>query len=699
MATYEDKVVNADVDLVNSPEYYAEVMGGDFEGLVTEDSSSVGISGLGITNYPLQAFIKLSNNVDNQLRILTTGSGKGLYSPPQDVKGEKGDTGEKGDPGIGMIILGVLDSTAELPDVNEHLEGDAWVIDGHFWVKVNDEWTDIGSFTETPGVSTYSDNANIIELRDRNGNTISFIDPEGNLYLKGMSGKSVQSAIHDVTSLIETDTSMYINVLTDAQKNVLQFTDNEFGETYVAGGDTRSLVQHVNDIKKRLSFLYSTRNIYDAVADFGIDNSGKNSCSRQVQAAIDFLSMQPLGGAIYFPAGAYLLHSAITPKDNVIITMAGWGKSRFLPVNGVAAFSKNPRPKNYLTNASFIDVEIDGELQFSYGYNSGIKGMYIPYFRDCLFLRNFIHDVGATGLGIDFADRSYILDGMYDNCGRLARPGNPGASGIGIGSGGLLDEPLIISRNICRNNKNFGIFFEWQRLDDTVYQSRQAIVSENICTGNYHAFGDCGMSGIVVTGNQFNDSVSDGVIMDTGTLSVVNNRPQPGADGIIANNQILRNGGNGIHYDATRVAGGGGYRIAGNIIANNQMNGIRHQSGDNTTKDMVFDGNDIKDNGGGAFYHKSGTLDNFDFMNNRLLRNNGSAMTFSGPVQNASISGNKIRDTQETPTQRMSLDGTGDLNFVDISENQYIGPLMNQSVDLKGTKSNVTFGRNPGLGE
>ncbi|MDP0908053.1 hypothetical protein Q6322_29955, partial [Klebsiella pneumoniae] len=80
---------------------------------------------------------------------------------------------------------------------------------------------------------------------------------------------------------------------------------------------------------------------------------------------------------------------------------------------------------------------------------------------------------------------------------------------------------LILARTINRKIKNFGIFFEQQRLSGPgqPYVSSQIIVSDAVCTGNGHGFGDCGASGLVVVNGQFNDNLKTGISIDAGTLA------------------------------------------------------------------------------------------------------------------------------------------------------------------------------------
>ncbi|OVW11203.1 hypothetical protein BME58_04645, partial [Klebsiella quasipneumoniae subsp. similipneumoniae] len=284
--------------------------------------------------------------------------------------------------------------------------------------------------------------------------------------------------------------------------------------------------------------------------------------SLQLQTAVNQVSKLPYGGEIVFRPGVYRLHTYITAKPNVTIRCVPGAV--FMPMLANAAFYYRSPQEIYLENFNLIDVEIDGSEQHSPSYDVGAKGTYLQYFRQCMFLRCNVHDTGATGIGNDYPDRSFVLDCQTDNCGRLAPDGSGGASGIGIGLGAMQDEPLIVARTINRNSKNFGIFFEQQRLSGPgqPYVSRQIIVSDAVCTGNGHGFGDCGASGLVVVNGQFNDNLKTGISIDAGTLANNGIAPRPGKNGLMLNCQAERNGVTGLHYDSTKIQADGGYSFS-----------------------------------------------------------------------------------------------------------------------------------------
>lgn len=65
------------------------------------------------------------------------------------LKGDKGDIGktgakgDKGDPGTGIKVLGVKNSTSELPKTSA--DGDCYFVSGHLYVYASSKWTDLGN--------------------------------------------------------------------------------------------------------------------------------------------------------------------------------------------------------------------------------------------------------------------------------------------------------------------------------------------------------------------------------------------------------------------------------------------------------------------------------------------------------------------------------------------------------------------------
>ncbi|HIE3043532.1 TPA: right-handed parallel beta-helix repeat-containing protein, partial [Klebsiella variicola] len=512
-------------------------------------------------------------------------------------------------------------------------------------------------------------------------------------YLPGLK-KSVQESVKSISRGYTKDNAPYVKKLTDAELRVLEFTDED-GKLYLPGLGSRSVQDRFLQLSEMYNRQYKSKAIFDAWTDFQIDWNGNNSVAYQLQAAVDKVSALPYGGSIFFSRpGVYLLHKYITARNNV--TLRGVPGVVFMPMLQNSAFYYRYSAA-YLEDFNLIDIEIDGTEQHGTGYDVGAKGTYLQYFRNVLMLRCKVRNTGATGIGNDYPDRSFILDCVTDNCGRMARDGAGGASGIGIGLGALQDEPLVIANAICRGSKNYGVFFEQQRLSGAgqPYISRQIVVSNAICTGNGYGFGDCGAGGLLVVNGQFNDNLKAGVNIDAGTLANNGIAPRPGKNGLMVNCQIERNGGTGLHYDSTKIQTDGGYSFSSLHINENSQDGILLEAGSNTLGDVRFDDMDIKDNGRYPVNVASGTFTDLDFTNLRMLRNGGgTAFKLDGNITRGSIHGCKLRSQNGAA----ALTGAGNISDFDIAENQYTD-TNNNPINLTGTLTNVTYGRNPGLQE
>lgn len=83
MAEYNDKVVNADVDVLSDAS--AALNNGD-GGLVTLDSASIVFAGAGTSPSPLQASVAISRKTDNGLQVISSGTEQGIFVKSSEVK-------------------------------------------------------------------------------------------------------------------------------------------------------------------------------------------------------------------------------------------------------------------------------------------------------------------------------------------------------------------------------------------------------------------------------------------------------------------------------------------------------------------------------------------------------------------------------------------------------------------------------------
>ncbi|HBT4238099.1 TPA: hypothetical protein MBN33_005000, partial [Klebsiella variicola] len=101
----------------------------------------------------------------------------------------------------------------------------------------------------------------------------------------------------------------------------------------------------------------------------------------------------------------------------------------------------------------------------------------------------------------------------------------------------------------------------------------------------------------------------------------------------------------------------------------------------------------INDNGRYPVNVASGTFTDLDFTNLRMLRNGGdTAFKLDGNITRGTIHDCKMRSQNGAA----AITGGGNINIFDIAENQYTDTNSNP-INLTGTLTNVTYGRNPGL--
>lgn len=484
---------------------------------------------------------------------------------------------------------------------------------------------------------------------------------------------------------------------TDAQSRVHELMDLG-GGLHLPGLRGLSVQEHVQRLYQRIAESAQTlpyQTVVNAVSDLGCDPTGVDPCQGIINAAINNLSASTSGPAtIFYPRGTYKLTERIVPKSRVSHIGAGRDQTIFLPFGIRAAFTRSGSPTDYLENCVFAHFTVDGANQVLNGgkYDVGTKGAFFQGFRLCLFTDLRFVDTGATSLGIDFADRSIIQRVLCERGGRLAAPGDPGASGIGIGTGWLQSEPLIIADCISLDCRNYGVFVERQRDAGVQYDARHNVFANLICRGNGHAFGEAGCAGSIVTGGQFTDSVKSGVALHRGTLA---NGPHPGVRTLIRDSVIERNGGAGIEFDGTQTFGPRGYSSDGNRIEGNAGPGHWIRGGSaGVVDDFAIRGDEIIGNADHGIHVESGSFTNFDIVGPRLLRNTGSGIRLDAAIRGGRIHGATIRDLQAVPTQTGSITGAGALTDFDIDGVQGVGCAP---ISLTGAQTRVTFGRNPGV--
>ena len=448
----------------------------------------------------------------------------------------------------------------------------------------------------------------------------------------------------------------------------------------------------------RLSKAASTT-VRDATVTWGTDNSAA------LQASIKALSTAG-GGTLQLPAGRYLLATPLVPASAVALVGEGSGLSILMPQGRAGAFFGTFSATAPLADVRFENLEIDGSCQSldSGPYTSGIKGIYANYIVRGVFRNLYIHDTGATGLGVDYLAQSTIAQVTAVNCGRLNDGTQHGGAGIGIGTGGfpsadgLSREPLTIAHCTAIRNKRFGIFVERQSAVASIGTRIISCYAEN----NGIGIVDAGNAGLVVDGCVMVGNVGAGFSVSGGSVNVA-----LGYDGMVSNCVIEQNGMHGIYYDGRILPANGTYTFHNNHIASNTLNGIRIEIGTNggPTPNITISDNDIHDNTAiGVQVSNRPVLTDLVISGNRIYNNGQRTITgaqqglrLDNSITRLKIAGNQIYDSQTIKKQTYGIEiGAG----ATISDGQIVdNDLRNNllgAINQRGTLVATILRNNPG---
>lgn len=380
----------------------------------------------------------------------------------------------------------------------------------------------------------------------------------------------------------------------------------------------------VNEINSQLDTIvkHSTRVInlvekYDLIGDF--DDTLKTGTDNYInfQKAIDECYLNG-GGNLYLPKGNYKISESLVWKTNVSLIGDGMLSSIIYIVNSNRGKSCITYDVNYTTmqngiyeNCNFRDFGINGiNVNTTGKFHVGDKAIFIQKMRNCTFTRLYLCDTGATALGVDFLDKVVIDNIMVERAGRLASLSDIGASGIGIGTNGLLEENFIITNCICNNCGKYGIFVEGQFNDGLGlegHNSKGMIVANNITRKNRHGLGILGCNYVTLSNNISYENEYHGLkIYNSNYLKI--------------NDNILNE--NGYHGISMDELGCKEIDINGNTISKNKRNGISIDTSSKKFEKIILSNNTINENEyNGIFVGGSGNLAYLTIKNNSILSN------------------------------------------------------------------------------
>ncbi|WFV97687.1 glycosyl hydrolase family 28-related protein [Klebsiella aerogenes] len=546
-------------------------------------------------------------------------------------------------------------------------------------------------------INTSTTNGNIVIILDDESSPVEVHDDFG-----GVNIPDVPGTLQEALAPVKTNRAPAILRLSDAD-NAAYGSVDDFGGLNLPG--IPASVQHMlNNHQDKIQNLIRNGRVLD-VRDCGFNAKTGENAVYAIQRAINWLSGQG-GGVVYLPQANYLLSGYITPRSNVSIIGAGVDKSVLLPYKSFAAFRRIGNVNDYLQNVIMSDFTIDGANQVlnpTSGYLPEIKGTVILYWKDCVMDKLKMVNTGATALGNDMPYNCSIMRCYIENAGRLVpnrdagiweRP--LGASGIGLGTGALDDEPIYVAFNTVRKCANFGLFFEPQGGG----AARGAVAIGNILEENYAGLADCGVDGLQAVSNQMRFN-KFGILRYPGT----NNDGKPGRRGQFIGNIVDSNTDHGIYSYSTKTDPLIGWNIySNNQVTNNGKDGFnfRYTNPVVGMQNETVSGNHIYANGRhGINVEESLSVTNCDFLSNKIWGNGqkeaGNGVNSAVPFTACSINGNQIRDTQSTPTQQYPVNLTGVLTDVDISMNHCVGNVNNSINTSNSANQRVSKNINAGI--
>ncbi len=296
-------------------------------------------------------------------------------------------------------------------------------------------------------------------------------------------------------------------------------------------------------------------------------------------------SLPAEGGEITLLAGTYSITKPLEPIRNNL-TISGIARdavviraSRDLQAGIIQDLT--PTLESPRIGLTIRDLTLDGSLMKKDG-NVFNKGIYIVYLRRALIENVNVYNTGSTGIGVDFLFDSVIRNNIVEKCGFPAA--ETGNAGIGIGTGGSKDEPLVITGNHVSGCGLAGIMLEVQHPNSGAFLNH--IVANNVIRQN-HQFGILmrGLRRTLISTNIVISNWKDGIRLDT-------YKEMAAADVLIGNNIVQDNAGYGINIDSVEADN---IQVFNNNVKRNGAGGMtsRAKPGEVSRFDNVGDDNNL----------------------------------------------------------------------------------------------------------
>lgn len=290
----------------------------------------------------------------------------------------------------------------------------------------------------------------------------------------GQEVREAQARNAELAGLIASEAAKTAN-MTQSRQNTLE----SYNDQVIAEITNKDVVSAPEIIQARGPYttvnqrLEAYRMSY-SVRDFGAVGDGVTDDTEAIQDTVDYVASIG-GGTVFFPVGVYRTTKSIKWQSYVKalgcgmdeggsgIHMDGTLFSAIVNVDGRSNGDDGDNPDIWLQHCSFENMYIDGAGLTHTASSADGKGIFILYMKRPIFRDVVIKNTIGTGFGCDF-----LVDGLFDNChavncGRNWTAGGVGQSGIGIGTGAVEEENVVISNCTAKDCGNYGFFVETQQ--------------------------------------------------------------------------------------------------------------------------------------------------------------------------------------------------------------------------------------------
>lgn len=392
--------------------------------------------------------------------------------------------------------------------------------------------------------------------------------------------------------------------------------------------------------------------------------AGETNFEVRLQAAIDAMYANG-GGTVRIKAGSYYSSRSTKLKSNVRVCGEGMFVTKLFAstswTSGAVLSALDPTPEDPLINCQVSDLEISGENMPTSPYQIGRKGIEGNNMTRVTFQNLYIHDTPASGLGIDNLDRVLIDHCYIKNAGTPHPPAtDQGSNGIGIGTGGMTHESVIVTNCITEGTDNSGILLE--DLESVVDDQKMYIFANNISINDFTGISISGCDNAIVIGNSIYNPTNNGIRCIDFASHYVDNA-------IIKGNSVHGADSYGILIESNAT----NWIVEGNTVKGGTVEGIlvRGRKG-------VIKNNNVRENGKHGIFLGGGPggpaitdiiIEGNIVANNSTVTANSDGIRLDGgnvSFTDIQITNNRCFDDQETKTQRYGIilsGGTGHSNI------------------------------------